>query len=110
MSGFTVAVMHIPQGLAYALLGNVPPVVGLYMAFFPVFVYTLFGTSRHVSMGTFAVICLMTGHVVTAHTAPHPIDPGVPGNGTDPSLPLPTPIEVSCRDLPRPLPPRGVVG
>lgn len=51
ISGLTVAIMHIPQGMAYALLGNVPPVVGIYMAFFPVLVYFLFGTSRHVSMG-----------------------------------------------------------
>lgn len=51
ISGLTVAIMHIPQGMAYALLGNLPPVVGIYMAFFPVFIYFLFGTSRHVSIG-----------------------------------------------------------
>ncbi|XP_039304504.1 solute carrier family 26 member 6 isoform X3 [Solenopsis invicta] len=62
--------MHIPQGMAYALLGNLPPVVGIYMAFFPVFVYFLFGTSKHVSIGTFAVVCLMTGKVVTLHSTP----------------------------------------
>lgn len=53
MSGITVAIMHIPQGMAYGLLGNLPPVVGIYMAFFPVLVYFLFGTSRHVSMGNY---------------------------------------------------------
>jgi len=51
IAGLTVAVMHIPQGMAYALLGNLPPVVGLYMAIFPVFIYFLLGTSRHVSIG-----------------------------------------------------------
>lgn len=51
ISGLTVAIMHIPQGMAYALLGNLPPVVGIYMAFFPVFVYFLLGTSKHVSIG-----------------------------------------------------------
>ena len=51
ISGLTVAIMHIPQGMAYALLGNLPPVVGIYMAFFPVFIYFLFGTSKHVSIG-----------------------------------------------------------
>ncbi|KAK3927833.1 Prestin [Frankliniella fusca] len=95
VSGFTVAVMHIPQGLAYALLGNVPPVVGLYMAFFPVLVYCLFGTSRHVSMGTFAVICLMTGHVVTAHTTGAAVLPVPAANATEPPPPLPSPVEVA---------------
>ncbi|KAK2579316.1 hypothetical protein KPH14_008268 [Odynerus spinipes] len=70
ISGLTVAIMHIPQGMAYALLGNLPPVVGIYMAFFPVLVYFFFGTSKHVSMGTFAVICLMTGKVVTTYSMP----------------------------------------
>ncbi|OAD59199.1 Prestin [Eufriesea mexicana] len=71
ISGLTVAIMHIPQGMAYALLGNVPPVVGIYMAFFPVLVYFFFGTSRHVSMGTFAVVCLMTGKTVASYSVPH---------------------------------------
>ena len=46
-------------------------------------------------MGTFAVICLMTGHVVTAHTTPHGL-PELGANSTDPSPSplLPTPIEV----------------
>lgn len=64
ISGLTVAVMHIPQGIGYALLGHVPPIVGIYMAFFPVLMYFLFGTSRHNSMGTFAVICIMVGKSV----------------------------------------------
>ncbi|CAH2093417.1 unnamed protein product [Euphydryas editha] len=71
VAGATTAVMHIPQGMAYAMLAEVPPIVGLYMAFFPVLVYVIFGTSPHVSMGTFAVACLMAGKVVTQH-ASHP--------------------------------------
>ncbi|KAF7988716.1 hypothetical protein HCN44_001289 [Aphidius gifuensis] len=67
IAGFTVAIMNIPQGMAYAMLGNVPPIVGLYMAFYPVIVYMIFGTSRHNSMGTFAVVCMMTGKVVLKH-------------------------------------------
>lgn len=42
-------------GMAYAILGNVPPIVGIYMAFFPVLVYAIFGTSRHNSMGEFEI-------------------------------------------------------
>ncbi|CAK1589990.1 unnamed protein product [Parnassius mnemosyne] len=87
VAGATTAVMHIPQGMAYALLAEVPPIVGLYMAFFPVLVYVIFGTSPHVSMGTFAVACLMAGKVVTQYSHPEfantvnatnlTIDPGI---------------------------------
>lgn len=51
ISGCTVAIMHIPQGMGYAMLANLPPIVGIYMAFFPVLLYIIFGTSRHNSMG-----------------------------------------------------------
>ncbi|XP_042860864.1 prestin-like [Penaeus japonicus] len=70
IAGVTVAIMHIPQGMAYALLANLPPINGIYMAFFPVLIYAFLGTSRHCSMGTFAVVCLMTGKVVTDLSAP----------------------------------------
>ncbi|XP_047115630.1 sulfate anion transporter 1-like [Schistocerca piceifrons] len=66
-AGLVVAVMHVPQGLGYALLAGAAPVGGLYVALLPVFVYALFGTSRHISMGTFAVTCLMTGQIVSEH-------------------------------------------
>ncbi|KAL3278616.1 hypothetical protein HHI36_016156 [Cryptolaemus montrouzieri] len=69
-AGVTVAIMHIPQGIGYGMLGNVPPVIGIYMAFFPVLIYFFLGTSRHNSMGTFAVVCLMTGRAVLQHSDP----------------------------------------
>ncbi|KAK3927098.1 Solute carrier family 26 member 6 [Frankliniella fusca] len=67
VAGATVSIMHVPQGMAYALLGGVPPITGIHMAFYPVLVYALLGTSRHISVGTFAVVCLMTGSSVAAH-------------------------------------------
>ena len=42
---------NIVLGLAYAVLANLDPVYGLYTAIVPVIVYSIFGTSRHVSIG-----------------------------------------------------------
>lgn len=97
----TVAVMHIPQGMAYGLLAGVEPIVGLYMAFFPTLIYFLFGTSRHISMGTFAVISLMTSKIVATYSDPnHGLVPAA-GNLTVTESDLEnsytyTPFEVSC--------------
>uniref|UniRef100_A0A4W3IUW4 Solute carrier family 26 member 10 n=1 Tax=Callorhinchus milii TaxID=7868 RepID=A0A4W3IUW4_CALMI len=60
----TSSVSLNPVRMAFALLTSVAPVYGLYTSFFPVVLYMLFGTGRHVSTGTFAVISLMTGSVV----------------------------------------------
>ncbi|VVC41684.1 SLC26A/SulP transporter domain,STAS domain,SLC26A/SulP transporter [Cinara cedri] len=75
MAGITVAVLNIPQGMAYSILGNVEPTVGLYMAVFPVLIYALLGTSRHISLGVLSVVCLMTGKVVATYSTDTTIDP-----------------------------------
>ncbi|RWS04327.1 solute carrier family 26 member 10-like protein [Dinothrombium tinctorium] len=64
IAGFTIAILHIPQGMAYGLLAGVSPINGLYVSFFPVLIYCLMGTSKHISIGTFAVISIMLNSAI----------------------------------------------
>ena len=59
-AGFVVAVMLVPQGMAYALLAGLPPIYGLYASTVPAVIYAFFGTSRHVPVGPFAITSLLT--------------------------------------------------
>ncbi|KAM4569884.1 LOW QUALITY PROTEIN: chloride anion exchanger-like [Odontesthes bonariensis] len=65
VSGISTGLGAIMQGLAFSLLASLPPSYGLYTAFFPMLTYFFLGTSRHISVGSFPVLSLMVGAVVT---------------------------------------------
>ncbi|XP_023238654.1 solute carrier family 26 member 6-like [Centruroides sculpturatus] len=52
------------QSMAYGLLASVDAINGLYVSFFPVLIYFLMGTSRHISVGTFAVVSMMLSSTI----------------------------------------------
>ncbi len=72
VAAFIVAILLIPQSLAYALLAGLPPQVGVYASLLPMAAYALLGSSSVNSVGPVAVVALLTaqaiGPVVAAGT------------------------------------------
>lgn len=60
LAGLIVAVMLVPQAMAYAMLAGLPPVIGLYAATFPLLAYAILGTSRQLAVGPVAIVSLLT--------------------------------------------------
>src|SRR5687768_14099140 len=70
IAGVTVAMVLIPQSMAYAQLAGMPPYYGLYAAFLPVIVAALFGSSQQLSTGPVAMVSLLTGATLAKFAAP----------------------------------------
>ena len=60
IAGITVALVLVPQSMAYAQLAGLPPYYGLYASFLPGIIAALFGSSRQLATGPVAVVSLMT--------------------------------------------------
>ena len=69
-AGLVVAMMMIPQGMAYAMVAGLPPVVGIYASILPPVVYALFGSSMTQSVGPMAIVSLMTAAAIGPLAAP----------------------------------------
>ena len=73
MAGVTVAVILLPQALAFALIAELPPVMGLYAAVMASVVGALWGSSNHTHTGpTTAISLLVLSALMTT------ADPGTP--------------------------------
>ncbi|KAL3517606.1 hypothetical protein ACH5RR_020195 [Cinchona calisaya] len=64
IAGITIASLAIPQGISYAKLANLPPILGLYSSFVPPLVYAIMGSSRDLAVGTVAVASLLTASML----------------------------------------------
>ncbi|KAL3849893.1 hypothetical protein ACJIZ3_011775 [Penstemon smallii] len=65
IAGITIASLAIPQGISYAKLANLPPILGLYSSFVPPLIYAIMGSSRDLAVGTVAVGSLLTGTMLS---------------------------------------------
>ncbi|KAL5574673.1 hypothetical protein UlMin_018098 [Ulmus minor] len=64
VSGLTIASLAIPQGISYAKLANLPPIVGLYSSFVPPLIYSVLGSSRHLGVGPVSIASLVMGSML----------------------------------------------
>ena len=65
VAGLVVAIMLVPQAMAYAMLAGLPPHVGLYASLLPLFLYALMGSSNVLAVGPVALVSLMVASALT---------------------------------------------
>ncbi|THU58635.1 hypothetical protein C4D60_Mb03t16440 [Musa balbisiana] len=70
VAGITIASLAIPQGISYAKLANLPPVLGLYSSFVPPMVYAVMGSSKDLAVGTVAVPSLLIASMLGKDVPP----------------------------------------
>lgn len=73
-AAIVVSLLLVPQALAYALLAGVPPKAGLYASMLPLLAYAVFGTSRTLAVGPFAVVSIMTAAAISQVVAQTGVD------------------------------------
>lgn len=70
ISGLTIASLAIPQGISYAKLANLPPIIGLYSSFVPPLVYAVLGSSKDLAVGPVSIASLLLGSMLRQEVSP----------------------------------------
>jgi len=68
-AGIVVAIMLVPQGMAYAMLAGLPPQLGLYASTLPPLLYAFLGSSNFLAVGPVAIASLMTATTLAPYAA-----------------------------------------
>lgn len=76
LAGLTITSLAIPQGISYAKLADIPPIIGLYSSFVPPLIYSVFGDSKHLAVGTVAACSLLIAETI-GKVAPPESDPAL---------------------------------
>lgn len=74
-AGIIIAILLIPQGIAYASLAGLPAEVGLYSSLLPALLYVVMGTSKVLSVGPVSIAAIM---IATALSSPEIAAIGTP--------------------------------
>jgi MFS superfamily sulfate permease-like transporter len=69
-AGITVALILVPQSMAYAQLAGLPVVYGLYASFIPVIIASLWGSSSQLHTGPVAMLSLMSAAAIIPFASP----------------------------------------
>jgi MFS superfamily sulfate permease-like transporter/uncharacterized membrane protein len=91
VAGVTLAIMGLPQGLAYASLVGVDPVHGIFTVIFPPLIYSVLGHSRQGAVGPMSIPCLIIAAVVDEK-----VDAANPNSRLELTLELTMTIGVIC--------------
>ncbi|MCB9812993.1 MAG: SulP family inorganic anion transporter [Pseudomonadales bacterium] len=74
ISGILIAIILIPQSLAYAQIAGMPARFGLYASFLPVIIASLWGSSKQLSTGPAVVVSLLTLTSISKFAVPGSVE------------------------------------
>ena len=74
IAGISVALVLIPQSIAYATLAGLPPIYGIYASILPSIVAAFFVSSRYLQTGPVAMTCLLTFGALASLATPMSAD------------------------------------